>query len=79
MNVCQDLVASTAGRAFWILDDLGAIQQHANEASTVKLFNPKPAYKYGGGAGLPEENYKAGQNAPEGVIISYLKFQTVRY
>lgn len=65
----NDLVASTAGRAFWILDDLGAIQQFAN-TSTVTLFSPKPAYKYGG-AGLPEEKYKAGQNAPEGVILDY--------
>lgn len=67
----NDLVASTAGRAFWILDDLGAIQQFAN-TSTVTLFSPKPAYKYGGGAGLPEEKYKAGQNAPEGVILDYI-------
>lgn len=68
----NDLVASTAGRAFWILDDLGAIQQQTNIASSVKLFSPKPSYKYGGGAGLPEENYKAGQNAPEGVILDYI-------
>jgi len=66
----NDLVASTAGRAFWILDDLGAIQQYAN-AGAVKLFSPKPAYKYGG-AGLPDDDSKAGQNAPEGVILDYI-------
>ena len=66
----NDLVASTAGRAFWILDDLGAIQQYAN-AGEVKLFSPKPAYKYGG-AGLPDDDSRAGQNAPEGVILDYI-------
>ena len=67
----NDLVAATAGRAFWILDDLGAIQQFAS-TSSVKLFNPKPSYKYGGGAGLPEDVSKGGQNAPDGVILDYV-------
>ena len=67
----NDLVAATAGRAFWILDDLGAIQQYAS-TSSVKLFNPKPSYKYGGGAGLPEDVSKGGQNAPDGVILDYV-------
>jgi len=67
----NDLVAATAGRAFWILDDLGAIQQFAT-ASVVTLFTPKPAYKFGGGTGLPEAKYSAGQNAPEGVILDYI-------
>jgi photosystem II stability/assembly factor-like uncharacterized protein len=67
----NDLVAATAGRAFWILDDLGAIQQATN-ASAVTLFTPKPAYKFGGGTGLPEAKYSAGQNAPEGVILDYI-------
>ena len=67
----NDLVAATAGRAFWILDDLGAIQQYAS-TSSVKLFNPKPSYKYGGGAGLPEDVAKGGQNAPDGVILDYI-------
>jgi photosystem II stability/assembly factor-like uncharacterized protein len=67
----NDLVAATAGRAFWILDDLGAIQQYAN-SSSVKIFSPKPSYKYGGGAGLPEDVSKGGQNAPDGVILDYV-------
>ncbi|MFZ9742956.1 MAG: hypothetical protein ACO3B0_05155, partial [Chitinophagaceae bacterium] len=66
----NDLIASTAGRAFWILDDLGAIQQYV-DASTVKIISPKATYKFGGGNGLPEEKYTAGQNAPEGVILDY--------
>ena len=67
----NDLVAATAGRAFWILDDLGAIQQYNNQQGKVVLFQPKPSYKYGGGNGLPVANATAGQNAAEGVILDY--------
>lgn len=67
----NDLVAATAGRAFWILDDLGAIQQHNNQQGKVVLYQPKPSYKYGGGNGLPAANSTAGQNAAEGVILDY--------
>ena len=69
----NDLVAATAGRAFWILDDISAIQENAgfNEMNTVRLVTPKPAYKYGAGNGLPEKNPSQGQNAAEGVILDY--------
>jgi len=69
----NDLVAATAGRAFWILDDLGAIQQHGagNAPNTVKLFHPKPSYRYGAGTSLPEKDPRAGQDAPTGVIFDY--------
>ena len=68
----NDLVIATAGRAFWILDDVSAIQQNTpfNEFSSVQLMNPKPSYKYGAGNGLPEKNGE-GQNAAEGVILDY--------
>jgi photosystem II stability/assembly factor-like uncharacterized protein len=67
----NDLVAATAGRAFWILDDLGAIQQYVADAALPRLITPKPGYKMGGGAGLPEDKYSAGQNAPDGIILDY--------
>jgi hypothetical protein len=67
----HDLVASTAGRAFWILDDLSAIRSHADVKGGVRLVAPKPSYRYGGAAALPEKEYAAGQNAPEGVILDY--------
>ena len=46
----NDLVASTAGRAFWILDDLGAIQQSKGEfgSAAVKVFRPKPTWRVSG-------------------------------
>jgi len=45
----NDLVAATAGRAFWILDDIGVIQQSAGAfgRDSVRLFHPKPSYRYG--------------------------------
>ena len=83
----NDLLAATAGRAFWILDDIGVIQQTAagrgaagrTEAGgtaaegdrAVRLFHPKPTYRYGAGTGLPEKDAQAGQDAPTGVIFDY--------
>ncbi len=69
----NDLVAATAGRAFWILDDLGSLQQYAVSEGplAVKLFHPKASYRYGAGTGLPQKDPHAGQDAPTGVILDY--------
>ena len=71
----NDLIASTAGRAFWILDDLGAIQQSAPGMTfnALKLCTPKASYLFGGGGGIAALSMGAGvgQNAPEGVILDY--------
>jgi hypothetical protein len=70
-------VISTAGRAFWILDDLGAIQQAKGEfgASTVKLFQPKPTYRLSGPPAFLAANGieipGVGQNPAEGVVFDY--------
>lgn len=67
----NDLVVATMGRAFWILDDLGPIQQ-ANLSAMEKevvLYDPKPAYKYSGGGTSPSTS--TGQNPLNGVIIYY--------
>ena len=65
----NDLVVATMGRAFWILDDLGAIQQSVGKFEDQPLVyasRPVPrinVYAARGG------NY--GQNPPNGVIIDY--------
>ncbi len=68
----NDLVVSTAGRSFWILDDLSAIQQSMVKLDQVKLFTPKTTYKY--------EAYTpswmavppgTGQNPAAGVLLDY--------
>jgi photosystem II stability/assembly factor-like uncharacterized protein len=64
----NDLVISTQGRAFWILDDVAALQQITPEVlkAQVQLFQPRPAYRAGrrGGFGF------AG-GAPDGVVVDY--------
>ncbi len=67
----NDLVASTAGRAFWILDDLSAIQQSKGfPQGKLQLYTPKDTYRfgssgYGGGRG------NIGENPAEGVVFDY--------
>ena len=70
----NDLVASTAGRSFWILDDLSSIQQRvrAGSAEAFTLFTPKPAYRLFGPPPfylVTEASY--GKNPQEGVTIDY--------
>ena len=64
----NDLVVATSGRAFWILDDVSAIQQISDDPSTANLIIPKPTVRVvGGGRGEPF----MGKNPPSGMIIDY--------
>lgn len=71
----NDLVASTAGRAFWILDDLGAFQQSQGTigTSSAYLFKPQAGRRFGGASSyLSGENASGqGMNPAEGVIFDY--------
>jgi photosystem II stability/assembly factor-like uncharacterized protein len=64
----SDLVISTQGRAFWVLDDVAALQQITPDmqSSPLHLFKPRPAQRAGrrGGFGAPG-------GAPEGVVVDY--------
>ena len=67
----NDLVVATMGRAFWILDDLSALQQ-SNGAAPKKemhVFQPKSAYRISTWSRGRGGNF--GQNAPSGVIVDY--------
>src|SRR2546428_8217667 len=69
----SDLVASTQGRAFWILDDLSAIRQLNPQVatSTAYLFQPRDTIRMrtvGGGGGAA---IAAGQNPSSGVVVTY--------
>lgn len=80
-----DLIASTAGRAFWILDDLEIVRQMNPEISKTALhvYKPEPAYRVSGGSLLDRiepaledsdvvvPNSVAGTNPPTGVVIYY--------
>jgi len=65
----NDLVAATAGRGFWILDDLGALQQSKKLTKTM-LFQPKNTIKIDAQT-PPEPIPGMGQNPLTGLIIDY--------
>ncbi len=65
-----DVVISTQGRSFWILDDIAALRQAKPELATAAahLFAPSPAYRFGG----PEGRGATGKNPPQGARLQYL-------
>ena len=63
----NDLVAATSGRGFWILDDLGALQQTSGDHK-FKLFKPKDTYLLFGGN---SNAIGQGQNPRSGVTMDY--------
>jgi len=66
----NDLVAATAGRSFWILDDLGALQNAKTGAETVKIIKPKDSYLiFGGNSDKPRPGL--GSNPKSGVTFDY--------
>ncbi|MFV1988038.1 MAG: sialidase [Gemmatimonadota bacterium] len=71
----NDLVLGTYGRGFWILDDLGPIQQMSDAivASDAHLFELRDAYRF---RPVTErmsmfEDWSAGENPPRGGPLSY--------
>ena len=68
----NDLVVATAGRSFWILDDLGAIQQSNGKFSekNIEIYKPKNTYRLFGGSGGNPSNGN-GQNPKTGVTFDY--------
>jgi hypothetical protein len=66
----NDLIAATAGRAFWILDDLSVLQQQMPEGSGIFLEAPRDTYRFEGGySEKPAPGL--GQNPKSGVILDY--------
>jgi photosystem II stability/assembly factor-like uncharacterized protein len=70
----SDLVASTQGRSFWVLDDLSPLRQltPAVEASEAYLFKPRDTVRMrSGGAGGAGAGAAVGQNPRSGVVVAY--------
>lgn len=66
----NDLVAATAGRSFWILDDVAAIQNIDAPKERVKIFQPKDTYLiFGGSSDKPKPGL--GDNPNSGVTFDY--------
>ena len=71
-----DLIASTEGRAYWILDDLSSLEQldaHAAEVARAGayLFAPRVAYLLDRHSSPPALQPDLGANPPDGAIIRY--------
>ena len=71
----NDLVVSTYGRGFWILDDITPLQQLTSEVLNAEayLFVPRPAYRFRdvGGPQSPGNDQSVGQNPPYGASLNY--------
>jgi photosystem II stability/assembly factor-like uncharacterized protein len=64
----NDLVAATSGRGFWILDDLGVLQNMNSNDKPVQLFKPKNTYRIFGGV---SKALGQGENPKSGVTFDY--------
>jgi photosystem II stability/assembly factor-like uncharacterized protein len=73
----KDLVLSTQGRAFWILDDLTPLHQMADAVTaSATLFKPRDAYRFRysagfGGVESTRSNPADPQYPPAGAMIDY--------
>ena len=66
----NDLVVATAGRSFWILDDVAAIQNIHAPKQPLQIFKPKDTYLiFGGSTDKPVPGL--GQNPKSGVTFEY--------
>ena len=71
-----DLIVSTSGRGFWILDDLGLLNQFKTNSEAVKLYTPEPALDGAWGSQLNSNSSDGtdtfeGVNPANGVIVYY--------
>ncbi|MCH2193130.1 glycosyl hydrolase [Kordia sp.] len=64
----NDLVIATSGRGFWILDDVGVLQNMTPETKSIQLFTPKPSYRIFGGV---SKAVGQGTNPKSGVTFDY--------
>ncbi|GAB3540355.1 hypothetical protein GCM10027443_38130 [Pontibacter brevis] len=67
----DNLIASTQGRGFWLIDDITPLHQLEASAanSRFELYKPLDTYKIDGGSRGPSKT--AGQNHPGGVMVHY--------
>ncbi len=67
----NDLVVATQGRALWILDDLGMVQQKQqyNPAKNFQVMPVAESYRMEGNKGSNVTN--AGNNPENGVVLNY--------
>ncbi len=75
-----NLIASTSGRSFWILDDLGVIRQYKKDLPAFAIYRPENSYLVNGSSEMDqmekEEEFTGankfrGVNPATGVVIYY--------
>jgi photosystem II stability/assembly factor-like uncharacterized protein len=64
----NDLIAATAGRSFWILDDLAPFQNRDKTQTALAIFKPKDTYLYFGGN---SSDPAIGKNPAMGITMDY--------
>lgn len=73
----NDLIVATQGRAFWVLDDLGVVQQNdvAVTKKNLHVFTSQPSYRIPGmdprWAAFRGAPVNAGANPANGVVINF--------
>ncbi len=75
----DDLVASTQGRGFWVLDGLSPLRTLAADAGSaggiggakIYLHPPAPSHRLWSAGNAPRPPQGLGQNPPAGVVIEY--------
>jgi photosystem II stability/assembly factor-like uncharacterized protein len=77
----DNLIASTQGRSFWMIDDLTPLHQLNDEIAQkdMHLYKPMPSYRMNGGDGGRRggASKTEGRNHPGGVMIHYYLKDTV--
>ncbi|MEN1784600.1 MAG: glycosyl hydrolase [Bacteroidota bacterium] len=72
----NDLIVATAGRSFWVLDDLGPLQHRYDGSQSFQIVTPKPTYRlFGGYSEKPIPGW--GQNPKSGVTLDYYLPETL--
>jgi photosystem II stability/assembly factor-like uncharacterized protein len=73
-----NLIASTSGRGFWILDDLSLIRGYKKDLPAFAIYRPEPAYLVNGSSELDSNdddftggNRFRGVNPATGLVIYY--------
>jgi photosystem II stability/assembly factor-like uncharacterized protein len=68
-----DLVVSTQGRSFWILDDVSPLRQLTPRVAQAPahLFKPRDTYRMEIPSGSRGPGSRDPENPPEGVVIAY--------
>jgi len=74
----NDLIVATQGRGFWVVDDLGVLQQKESNILDKDLFvfGVNDSYRMEGGGGRGRRGGRvapmnAGMNPPNGVVFNY--------